>query len=828
MAKIKNILNSFKRDLTEKFSLIDLYFILMVILLFVAYHPFVQELVRSFASYINKGFDNSLFMKIITLSILLFTIIILAKTFTKKRVSRLSLYISTYSLLFYIYFRWLHQCIEWEYIKHGYFTYFDIIGIVSSTTILLYIKERIKCAFPQEMSYDNSDKLLCDDAITDSNDDILSRTPFAKELAKTIPNCNTNNCAYSIGIVAPWGYGKTSFIKLLTKELEQNENLEIIHFSPWHLSANKDIMSAFFDQLSKHIIVNDIQLFELISKYSNYIIGETRSTALLHSLKEESQPTALYNKISMILSERSKRIVIIIDDIDRLQGKEILEVFKIIRGSANFPNIIFIVAYDKDYVMNSISMLPIYANERFIEKFFQTEYYLPHYSLDKIADYVLQQAKQFMTENDYNIFKDKYIKYDSILYQTKPHEDCIKNLRDAKRWLNAIKLEYNLLKEEVQICDLADIILLKLYFPSIYNIFSIEYKSFLYQNNNVYTFWEEGVDKGDRYFELLNSKKRNFWDCNEIKNSKIDTEKLKNIFDRMLPKNCYQPENKAFNDPFYTPRYFYGMLQNYDIPEKDFEKYIKMDYNDLKQIMSLEFIEQRNIALLKLWRHYKPSNNDERYNVLQMIFYACSNNENLFCSQDVVFNLVNDFTISKTEIAQILKDLMLRNGASYYVCLLINEIKKGYYNWTDFMTLEEFEDIQLESFKNAINENLPIDIIFKFFWLTAKVQYYNEGNDRHSKYIHSPKAVKIFKEGIIENPQKFLYKLIGTESSPTEEIKEWKPYDLISQAWPRWEDFEEFLKTVPDSDKHTEYIDFFNKFKDNNYKAVAYEFKYCK
>ena len=80
----------------------------------------------------------------------------------------------------------------------------------------MYIKKRIKCAFPQEMSYDNSDKLLCDDAITDSKDDILSRTPFAKELAKTIPNCNTNYCAYSIGIVAPWGYGKTSFIKLLT------------------------------------------------------------------------------------------------------------------------------------------------------------------------------------------------------------------------------------------------------------------------------------------------------------------------------------------------------------------------------------------------------------------------------------------------------------------------------------------------------------------------------------------------------------------------------------------------------------------------------------
>ena len=827
MAKIKNILNSFTRDLKEKFSLIDLYIFLIVILLFVAYQPSVQDCVKSFTSYISKGFDNSLYMKILTLLILFFTIIILARRLTKKRVSKLSLYISGYSLLFYIDFKWLNKCIEWVYIKYGYFTYFDIIGVLSSIIILLYIKERINCTFPQKTSNDNSNKLLCDDAITDSDEDILDRTPFAKELAKIIPNSNTNKSAYSFGIVAPWGYGKTSFIKILTKELEQNEKLEIIHFSPWHLSANKDIMSAFFDQLSKHIAENDVQLFELICKYTNYIIGETRTTALLYPLKEEFKPAEIHNKISMILSERSELIAVIIDDIDRLQGKEILEIFKIIRGCANFPNIIFIAAYDKDYVINTINKLQIDTNERFIEKFFQTEFYLPLYSPDKIAVYILQQASLFMTENDYKIFKEEYIEYDGIFHQSKPHEDLIKNLRDAKRWLNAIKLEYELLKEEVRICDLADIILLKLYFPSIYNIFSTEYKSFLYINNNQYAFWEEGIENGDKYFELLNSKKKNFWECSETKNN-VNIDKLKNIFARLLPKSTYRLEDKAFNDPFYTPRYFYGILQSYDIPEKDFEEYIKMNHDALKQIISSEFIEQRNIALLKLWRHCEPSNNDERHNVLKMIFYACSKSENLFCSQDVLYNLVKGFTTSKTEVAQTLKNLMLGNGASYYVCLLINEIKKNYYSWDDFMTLEEYENIQLENFRNAIEEDFPINIIFRFFWSTAKTQYYKEDGETHSRYIYNPKAVVIFKEGIINNPQKFLYKLIGTESSAMEKIKEWKPYDLISQAWPEWKDFEEFLKTIPNSDKHTEYLEFFEKFKNNNYQAVTFEFKHCK
>ncbi len=818
---IKKFFKSIVRDITDKFCFIDL----IAILLFVAYRPLVEETTKTLIGHISEKFDNSLSMKVLALLILVYTIIKFTTTFTKKRISKLILRTSTYAILIYLYFRWCNKCIEWEYIKYGYFTYFDIVGVLSLTIIILYIIERFRSADIQ--INDDNDKLLCDNAITDSNEDLLERTPFTKGLANQISKCDTKKSAYSIGIVAPWGNGKTSFLKLLIKELEKYNNFKIIYFSPWHFSSKNDLITAFFNQLSKHISSNDTELFELICKYSSLIVGETRSTVLLHSLKDELQPSELYTQISTILSERKERIIFIIDDLDRLEGKEILEIFKIIRGCANFPNIIFIAAYDKDYVINTINRLQIDTNERFIEKFFQTEFYLPLYSPDKIAVYILQQASLFMTENDYKIFKEEYIEYDGLFHQTKPHEDLIKNLRDAKRWLNTIKLEYNLLKEEVRICDLADIILLKLYFPSIYNILSIEYKSFLYIDNNQYAFWEEGIENGDKYFELLNSKKKNFWECSETKNN-VNIDKLKNIFARLLPKSTYRLEDKAFNDPFYTPRYFYGILQSYDIPEKDFEEYIKMNHDDLKQIISSEFIEQRNIALLKLWRHCEPSNNDERHNVLKMIFYACSKSENLFCSQDVLYNLVKGFTISKTEVAQTLKNLMLGNGASYYVCLLINEIKKNYYSWDDFMTLEEYENIQLENFRNAIEEDFPINIIFRFFWSTAKTQYYKEDGETHSRYIYNPKAVVIFKEGIINNPQKFLYKLVGTESSAMEKIKEWKPYDLISQAWPEWKDFEEFLKTIPNSDKHTEYLEFFEKFKNNNYQAVAFEFKHCK
>lgn len=771
-------------------------------------------------------------MKIIAAAAFLYAIYLSIKTHQRRRVSKTLILAAIYTILFYTYFRWHNRCIAWEYMIPGYVTYFDIAGGVSATIIVLYLVEHIMNTFSKSTKSNRREELLSDDAITRSDEDLLDRAPFVKAFTNTILSCDTGKSAYSIGLVAPWGNGKTSFIKLFVEEAKHNKELQIIHFSPWHLSSKTDIISAFFNQLSKHIATSDSELFKMICNYSNLLMGETRATALLNTLQREPQPDELYENISNILATRNERIVFIIDDLDRLEGKEILEVFKIIRGCANFPKFIFIAAYDKDYVIKAINNVHGMKNERFIEKFFQTEFYLPIYSTDKIERYILSQAQTFMSEKDYTIFKEEYIEHTGLLTQIKPYEDCIKNIRDAKRWINSIKLEYKFLKDETRICDLADIILLKLHFPAIYNIFSNEYQSFLYTNNNHYNLWQEGIEKQDHYFELINSKKKNLWHSEETdKLNEREKEKLRNIFARLLPESYLPIANKAFNDPFFTPRYFYGILQNYDIPQKELDRYIAMPHEELKQILSKDFIEQRSIALLRFWRHFKPANDAERHKALRMIFYACSKGDNLFCSQGVIYYLVKDFDKSKDEIAQILHNTMLENGASYYASLLINEIKKNIYEWSSYMTPEEYKNIQLENLKQAIAEELPTSTILKFFWLTGENKYCRENGENHTKHINTPKALEIMKAGIIANPQKFLYEFIGTETSPLNQVKEWRPYDLIHEAWGKWDDFGSFLKTIPatkEDKEHSEYLDFFEKFKENSYKDVAYNFQYCK
>lgn len=822
LAKMREHLNK----AVDKFSLMDLFIFTIIIALTTAFLPLVCDIVKSVAELLSENFNNSRSAKFVVSAVATLAIFVIVNKLKNKKISKAIITLSTYSALFYLYFRWYNKYIDWEYIKYGYVTYFDIVGLLSAIIIVLYLREHLSCLLIKNETNREGYTLLSDDAITHSREDILDRIPFVKNFAKGLHCCDTSASAYSIGIVAPWGYGKTSFIRLFTEEVQKNKNFEIIHFSPWHYSSKTDIVSAFYKQLSEHIAINDIELFRLICNYSSWLMGEEKRSLLMPFSHSGEQPEELYSKISRILVKRQKRIILIIDDLDRLEGREILEVLKIIRGSANFPNIIFIVAYDKEYVIKAINAVHSGGDERFIEKFFQTEYHLPQYSTKKIEEFVLSKAKEFVTSDDFILFKEKYIEYNGLFSVAKPCDDCIKNIRDAKRWINAIKIGYKLLKNEVRLCDYADVAMLKLYFPTVYNVLSSNYKTYLYVNNGVYNFWKEGAGNNDHYFNIINADKKDFWECDEVVClSKRNREKLRNILNRLLPETNLAAEEKAFAAPFYTPRYFYDILQSHDISDNEFAEYVKMNHEDLKNNLSDEFIEHRAIAFVNHWRSYKPCNDEERLKLLRMIFYVCYKSDNIACSQNVIYDIVKGFEKEKNKVAGILRETMLENGASYYVCRLIHDINKGFYSWEDFISNEEFEDILLQNFKYAIEEDLPTDIVLRFFWATRKEVYCSENNEK--KIIYNPKVVAIFKKGIIENPSKYLFSFIGTESLPMAETKEWEPYHLISEAWPDWNDFETFIESIPQSDKCDEYREFFAAFKENGYKAVPFQFKHC-
>lgn len=91
------------------------------------------------------------------------------------------------------------------------------------------------------------------------------------------------------------------------------------------------------------------------------MLGKTDSTMLqllssVYALfyREDSLETAK-ETLEKTLKSIPKPIVIVVDDLDRLTGEEIMEVLQLMRNGASFPNLYFIAAYDKNYMVKTIS-----------------------------------------------------------------------------------------------------------------------------------------------------------------------------------------------------------------------------------------------------------------------------------------------------------------------------------------------------------------------------------------------------------------------------------------------------------------------------------------
>ena len=118
------------------------------------------------------------------------------------------------------------------------------------------------------------------------------------------------------------GEGKTSVLNMIEEVLLEKNDIIIVNFNPWRFKSEDDLILNFLKNLSEKL---DYELNNVSEKIGGFIkkfgsiggvinldlskVGESLSDVDLEKLK---------NRVSEFLIQSEKRIVIIIDDIDRL------------------------------------------------------------------------------------------------------------------------------------------------------------------------------------------------------------------------------------------------------------------------------------------------------------------------------------------------------------------------------------------------------------------------------------------------------------------------------------------------------------------------------
>ena len=331
-----------------------------------------------------------------------------------------------------------------------------LFGIVSLLIDLIEIKE------PTTNKMQNEDiiPLLEDIPISNREDDILEFGDEVDTLYQRIINRHTAS-ALSIGINARWGDGKSSFINLIEEKFLQNKDqFIVIRFNPRY-SNNDTIQSAFFKNLFLELSKYDARFKHSFNDYLRVIdvMTENKYLSALFQTSKLFNRSDEKKRINEAIMRLKKRIIVIIEDLDRLMTNEIIEVFKLIDGNADFNNLIFISAYDKKRINSQLTSY----DEQIIysDKFFTWERPLPLRSSQLLLKYLIPNlisGLNLKNEEEVEIKK-------SIMANASFFTSYLKNLRDVKRYINLVKPSLGKIYKDVKIRDFLLIELVRYRYP---------------------------------------------------------------------------------------------------------------------------------------------------------------------------------------------------------------------------------------------------------------------------------------------------------------------------------------------------------------------------
>lgn len=374
--------------------------------------------------------------------------------------------------------------------KEGYLILFKLEKIIN----------RIKDDKSTEQLYLESDK-----AITLRKQSIFpERVKFSTLLHKQIIEYNGED-SLVIGLNGNWGEGKTSAVNMALEPILENENTKhhILFFNPWNFSNSLELITSFLFELKVFIrsIRGDIKSNSIEDLIITYINNVTN-----HEVEDSNNPYFVDESTYRIKNEIEKeintfdiKIIVVIDDIDRLDKEETKEIFKLVKAIANFNNTIYIIPYDKERIINQLEI-----SDEYLKKIIQQEIELPPLDNNHLHELLQNKVSELLFNLDILNYWDKD-RWSNV--RIAGITKYIRNLRDVYKLINTLKFRISDKSyHELDMVDFLSITIIQLFDYNTYKYISRNKKLFTSPEKSYENLFEE---KFTKEIEFINSQKDN-------------------------------------------------------------------------------------------------------------------------------------------------------------------------------------------------------------------------------------------------------------------------------------------------------------------------------
>jgi predicted KAP-like P-loop ATPase len=328
-----------------------------------------------------------------------------------------------------------------------------------------------------QLESDNINELLADKPLIKPQQDRLGYGPFAKHLADSVCRMNVLG-GFVIAVYGPWGFGKSTLLNFFDYYLQQKPEDEqpiIVHFNPWLFSSDEDITKRFISQIQTSLSqVKALpegfkaRITNLLKAVSEIPVPYAEAGKALVKLFDHQQrdTSELKAELEDKLAERHPRIVVTIDDIDKLAAEDIKQLFHLLGGIPNFNNVVYLLLFDRQVVINKLGDTEGIPGEVYLQKVVQVPFELPIPDKTSLRRLLFEKLSAIFADIPKQLFEQSY--WGNVYYQGIDY--FITNPCDITYLTNILTVTYAATKGEVNPIDFIAIETLRVFQPMIYNI----------------------------------------------------------------------------------------------------------------------------------------------------------------------------------------------------------------------------------------------------------------------------------------------------------------------------------------------------------------------
>jgi predicted KAP-like P-loop ATPase len=322
-----------------------------------------------------------------------------------------------------------------------------------------------------------------DRPLDDLAEDELGRDGFVAALQEEVRDAPPEGLV--VGVTGDWGSGKTSVINMALNPLAAEADFRLVRFNPWLFSGTPQLIEHYFVELSSQLHEAGrrskrdrlVRLSEALAGYADILdplrfapgvdaavrAGQA-SSGLLARLGGKPR-SAHEQKVALnkLLEAHDERLIVVMDDIDRLTTGEIRDVMRLVRLVGDFPNIVYVLAYAPKTVATALGGSEgAEVGQAYLEKIVQVTHAVPAIDPEQLSTLLLQRLTGTLAGVEYQLDQEHW---SSMYLGMRPY---FRTLRDVVRYCNATRAPARHLVGELDVADILGLEALRIFEPSVW------------------------------------------------------------------------------------------------------------------------------------------------------------------------------------------------------------------------------------------------------------------------------------------------------------------------------------------------------------------------